>query len=103
MHICRPQRGCEQGVGEYSALVNAKGAAIALGHPLYATGTRLASRVVNQLQRIKWRCALCTMWIGAGQAIAMVIERVRGTGTCFECRPCIPEGTPNRLWRPFAV
>jgi acetyl-CoA acyltransferase len=56
--------------------VNPNGGAIALGHPLGASGARLATTAVNQLERIKGRYALCTMCIGVGQGIAMVIERV---------------------------
>ncbi|AIY39312.1 Acetyl-CoA acetyltransferase [Collimonas arenae] len=56
--------------------VNPNGGAIALGHPLGASGARLATTAVNQLQRIKGRYALCTMCIGVGQGIALVLERV---------------------------
>jgi acetyl-CoA acyltransferase len=56
--------------------VNPNGGAIAIGHPLGASGARLATTAVNQLERIKGRYALCTMCIGVGQGIAMVIERV---------------------------
>jgi 3-oxoadipyl-CoA thiolase len=56
--------------------VNPNGGAIALGHPLGASGARLAATAVNQLQRIKGRYALCTMCIGVGQGIAVVLERV---------------------------
>jgi 3-oxoadipyl-CoA thiolase len=56
--------------------VNPNGGAIAIGHPLGASGARLATTAVNQLKRIKGRYALCTMCIGVGQGIAMVIERV---------------------------
>ena len=56
--------------------VNPNGGAIALGHPLGASGARLVTTAVNQLRRIKGRYALCTMCIGVGQGIAMVIERV---------------------------
>ena len=56
--------------------VNPHGGAIALGHPLGMSGARLATTAVNQLQRSGGRYALCTMCIGVGQGIAMVIERV---------------------------
>lgn len=56
--------------------VNPNGGAIALGHPLGASGARLATTAVNQLHRIGGRYALCTMCIGVGQGIAMIIERV---------------------------
>ncbi len=56
--------------------VNPNGGAIALGHPLGASGARLVTTAINQLHRTKGRYALCTMCIGVGQGIAMVIERV---------------------------
>ena len=56
--------------------VNPNGGAIALGHPLGASGARLATTAVNQLQRSRGRYALCTMCIGVGQGIALVLERV---------------------------
>ena len=56
--------------------VNAWGGAIALGHPLGASGARLATTAVNRLHATGGRYALCTMCIGVGQGIAMVIERV---------------------------
>ena len=56
--------------------VNPNGGAIALGHPLGASGARLATTAVNQLHRIGGRYALCTMCIGVGQGIALVLERV---------------------------
>ncbi|HEX7113903.1 MAG TPA: 3-oxoadipyl-CoA thiolase [Steroidobacter sp.] len=56
--------------------VNPNGGAIAIGHPLGASGARLVATALNQLERIKGRYALCTMCIGVGQGIAMVIERV---------------------------
>ena len=55
--------------------VNPNGGAIALGHPLGASGARLATTAVNQLVRSGGRYALCTMCIGVGQGIAMVLER----------------------------
>ncbi len=56
--------------------VNPNGGAIALGHPLGASGARLVTTAVRQLERTKGRYALCTMCIGVGQGIAMVLERV---------------------------
>ena len=56
--------------------VNPNGGAIALGHPLGASGARLATTAVNQLRRISGRYALCTMCIGVGQGIALILERV---------------------------
>jgi acetyl-CoA acyltransferase len=56
--------------------VNPNGGAIALGHPLGASGARLATTAVNQLHRSQGRYALCTMCIGVGQGIAVVLERV---------------------------
>jgi 3-oxoadipyl-CoA thiolase len=56
--------------------VNPNGGAIALGHPLGASGARLATTAVNQLQRTGGRYALCTMCIGVGQGIAVILERV---------------------------
>ena len=56
--------------------VNPNGGAIALGHPLGASGARLVTTAVNQLHKNGGRYALCTMCIGVGQGIAMVIERV---------------------------
>ena len=48
----------------------------AIGHPLGASGAGLVTAAINQLERIKGRYALCTMCIGVGQGIAMIIERV---------------------------
>jgi 3-oxoadipyl-CoA thiolase len=56
--------------------VNPNGGAIALGHPLGASGARLATTAVNQLHRSGGRYALCTMCIGVGQGIAVILERV---------------------------
>ncbi len=56
--------------------VNPNGGAIALGHPLGASGARLATTAVNQLHRTGGRYALCTMCIGVGQGIALILERV---------------------------
>ncbi len=64
------------GLRDDDARVNPNGGAIALGHPLGASGARLATTAVNQLHKIKGRYALCTMCIGVGQGIALVLERV---------------------------
>jgi 3-oxoadipyl-CoA thiolase len=56
--------------------VNPNGGAIALGHPLGASGARLVTTAINQLHRIGGRYALCTMCIGVGQGIAVIVERV---------------------------
>jgi 3-oxoadipyl-CoA thiolase len=58
------------------AKVNIYGGAIALGHPLGATGARLLTTLVHALQRTKSRYGLCAMCIGVGQGIAMIVERV---------------------------
>jgi acetyl-CoA acyltransferase len=59
-----------------AAHVNPNGGAIAIGHPLGASGGRLIMAAVNQLQRTGGRYALCTMCIGVGQGIAVILERV---------------------------
>ena len=64
------------GLSDDDPRVNPNGGAIALGHPLGASGARLATTAVNQLHRIQGRYALCTMCIGVGQGIAVVLERV---------------------------
>jgi acetyl-CoA C-acetyltransferase len=66
----------ELGLRDDDPRVNPNGGAIALGHPLGASGARLATTAINQLHRIKGRYALCTMCIGVGQGIAVVLERV---------------------------
>ncbi len=64
------------GVADDDPRVNAWGGAIALGHPLGASGARLATTAVNQLHQGQGRYALCTMCIGVGQGIAVILERV---------------------------
>ncbi|THJ34320.1 3-oxoadipyl-CoA thiolase [Lampropedia aestuarii] len=64
------------GIADDDKRVNQWGGAIALGHPLGASGARLATTAVNQLHTLGGRYALCTMCIGVGQGIAMVIEKV---------------------------
>ncbi|HPW28918.1 MAG TPA: 3-oxoadipyl-CoA thiolase [Rhodoferax sp.] len=63
------------GLADDDARVNPNGGAIALGHPLGASGARLVTTAINQLHRSAGRYALCTMCIGVGQGIALVIER----------------------------
>jgi acetyl-CoA C-acetyltransferase len=66
----------ELGIADDDARVNPNGGAIALGHPLGASGARLVTTAVSQLHRSGGRYALCTMCIGVGQGIAVVVERV---------------------------
>ena len=66
----------ELGVADDDARVNPNGGAIALGHPLGMSGARLITTALYQLHRSGGRFALCTMCIGVGQGIALVIERV---------------------------
>lgn len=65
----------ELGVADDDARVNPNGGAIALGHPLGASGARLITTAAYELQQRQGRYALCTMCIGVGQGIAVVIER----------------------------
>lgn len=64
------------GLADDDPRVNPQGGAIALGHPLGMSGARLITTAVHQLQQSRGRYALCTMCIGVGQGISMVIERV---------------------------
>src|SRR5437660_5006518 len=64
------------GLPDDAAHVNPNGGAIAIGHPLGASGARLVTTATYQLQATKGRYALCTMCIGVGQGIALIIERV---------------------------
>ncbi len=66
----------ELGLPDDAPHVNPNGGAIALGHPLGASGARLVTTAVNQLHRTGGRYALCTMCIGVGQGIAIIVERV---------------------------
>jgi acetyl-CoA acyltransferase len=63
------------GVADNDPRVNPNGGAIALGHPLGASGARLVMTAVHQLHQTQGRYALCTMCIGVGQGIAMIVER----------------------------
>ena len=66
----------ELGVADDDPRVNPNGGAIALGHPLGMSGARLVLTAVRELERTKKRYALCTMCIGVGQGMAMILERV---------------------------
>ena len=66
----------ELGLPDDAPHVNPNGGAIALGHPLGMSGARLVATAVYQLHRIRGRYALCTMCIGVGQGIALILERV---------------------------
>lgn len=64
------------GLADDSERVNPNGGAIALGHPLGASGARLVLTALNQLEKTSKRFAICSMCIGVGQGIAMIIERI---------------------------
>lgn len=64
------------GVADDDPRVNAQGGAIAIGHPLGMSGARLVMTAAYQLQRTKGRYALCTMCVGVGQGVALILERV---------------------------
>ncbi len=64
------------GLADDEARVNPNGGAIALGHPLGASGARLVTTALNQLEATGGKYALCSMCIGVGQGIALIIERV---------------------------
>ncbi len=64
------------GIEDGSSKVNPNGGAIAIGHPLGASGARLVTTALNQLEAISGKYALCSMCIGVGQGIALIIERV---------------------------
>ncbi|WP_180041872.1 3-oxoadipyl-CoA thiolase [Acinetobacter sp. YH12218] len=66
----------ELGLEDGAKHVNPNGGAIALGHPLGASGARLVTTALNQLEEISGQYALCSMCIGVGQGIALIIERV---------------------------
>jgi acetyl-CoA acyltransferase len=66
----------ELGLPDDAAHVNPNGGAIALGHPLGASGARLVTTAVYELGRSQAKNALCTMCIGVGQGIALLLERV---------------------------
>ncbi|MCH7305058.1 3-oxoadipyl-CoA thiolase [Acinetobacter sp. NIPH 1869] len=64
------------GLSDDDARINPNGGAIALGHPLGASGARLVTTALNQLEQIKGQYALCSMCIGVGQGIALIIQRI---------------------------
>ena len=66
----------ELGIADEASHVNAQGGAIAMGHPLGMSGARLVTTAVAQLHRSGARHALCTMCVGVGQGIALILERV---------------------------
>jgi len=70
--------GCirEMGLKDNDARINPLGGAIALGHPLGMSGARIVTSAYYQLQKSNAKKALCTMCIGVGQGIAMVLEKV---------------------------
>ena len=65
----------ELGIDDDAEHVNPNGGAIALGHPLGMSGARLVTTAAYQLQRVNGTYALCTMCIGVGQGIAMIVKR----------------------------
>lgn len=66
----------ELGLPDDAAHVNPNGGAIAIGHPLGASGARLVTSAINQLEKAGGHYALCTMCIGVGQGIAINLERI---------------------------
>ena len=66
----------ERALGLDPERVNVNGGAIALGHPMAATGTRLVTAALNELHRREARYALCTVCVGGGQGIALIVERL---------------------------
>jgi acetyl-CoA acyltransferase len=64
------------GLADDADHVNPNGGAIAIGHPLGASGARLITTAISQLRKTGGKYALCTMCIGVGQGIAMVLERL---------------------------
>jgi acetyl-CoA acetyltransferase len=64
------------GLADDDSRINPNGGAIALGHPLGVSGTRIVYSAAKELQRTGKRYALCTMCIGVGQGYAVIIERV---------------------------
>ena len=67
----------ELGLNDRDDRINPRGGAIALGHPLGASGARILISAIHELQRTKKDLALCTMCIGVGQGIALVVSRVK--------------------------
>jgi acetyl-CoA acetyltransferase len=64
------------GLADDDPRVNPNGGAIAIGHPLGASGARLVTTAVNHLHTSGGRYALCTMCVGVGQGVAIILERV---------------------------
>ena len=64
------------GLADDSSKVNPNGGAISIGHPLGASGGRLVMTALNELEEKQGRYAICSMCIGVGQGIALIIERV---------------------------
>ncbi len=67
---------CMRELGMDPARVNVNGGAIALGHPLGATGARMITTLVHEMRRRKARYGLASMCIGVGQGLATIVERV---------------------------
>jgi len=67
---------CVRELGADPARVNVNGGAIALGHPLGASGARIVTTLVHEMRRRRVRYGLATMCIGVGQGIAMIVERL---------------------------
>ncbi len=67
---------CMRELGADPACVNVNGGAIALGHPLGASGARMITTLVHEMRRRGARYGLATMCIGVGQGIAMIVERI---------------------------
>ena len=67
---------CMRELGMPADRVNVNGGAIALGHPLGASGARMVTTLVHEMRRRKARYGLATMCIGVGQGMAMILERV---------------------------
>ena len=87
------------GLQDEDARVTAWGGAIALGHPLGASGARLVTTAVNRLHATGGRYALCTMCIGVGQGIALVLERVGAwhNGAGYRAAMCVIASCAQRL------
>lgn len=66
----------ELGLADDDSRINPNGGAIAIGHPLGASGARLVTTALNQLENINGKYALCSMCIGVGQGITLIIKRV---------------------------
>ena len=91
---------CMDELGLDPARVNPNGGAIALGHPLGASGARLVTMVVHELARTGGRYGLATMCIGVGQGIATIVERIEGCVTTTGARAACRADRPRRPERP---